>query len=305
MDTFQLNDEISSNNIDNIDNIDWHLYELFKEKKNEIESQYPIQEFEIKDISSKDNNDIYSTNIFQDTQKFSNESINPYINDTEPNNKIFLNKKTNPDKIDDENNDNYFKAGNIKEKEIVNLTKNIKRSSRIKDDKNNSKQKNYKFREDNIIKKIKNAVFKYILQHLNKSLKYEIYNFYPLSQELTVNIRKDFNEKLLDRTIHDIYENSDMGRRYINVPDLNRELIRKIYKEKIETETIIILDKTFRDILEDIRKKDLNNFLDDFRNKEINKNKKSVDEYMKKVKSMLFKYEFWFKAKTVKNRRKK
>ena len=170
MDTFQLNDEISSNNIDNIDNIDWHLYELFKEKKNEIESQYPIQEFEIKDISSKDNNDIYSTNIFQDTQKFSEESINPNINDREPNNKIFLNKKINHDKIDDENNDNYFKAGNIKEKEIVNLTKNIKRSSRIKDDKNNSKQKNYKFREDNIIKKIKNAVFKYILQHLNKVL---------------------------------------------------------------------------------------------------------------------------------------
>ena len=59
-----------------------------------------------------------------------------------------------------------------------------------------------------------------------------MYKFYHLSKQLNINLKKDFNEKLLNRTIYDIYMKEDLNKRYINVPDSNRTLIHKIYEEK-------------------------------------------------------------------------
>ena len=142
------------------------------------------------------------------------------------------------------------------------------------------------------------------MDHLVKSLKHEIIKFYPLSKELNSNIRKDFNEELLNRTIYDIYMKTDLNKRYINIPDSNRNLLKKIYDEKIETDTINILEKKFKDILDYIREKDLDNFLNEFRKKEIKRDAKLIDKYMKDVKKMLYKYEFWFKVKLERNSRK-
>ena len=147
------------------------------------------------------------------------------------------------------------------------------------------------------MQKIKKSIFYYILDNLNKSLKYEIYKFYPLTKEININLKKDFNEKLLNRTIRDIYMKSDLNKRYININDLNRTLIKKIYAQKIEKDTINILDKKFKEILDYIREKDLDNFLTEFRNREIKNDDKLIDKYMKAVKKMLIKYEFWFKLK--------
>ena len=99
--------------------------------------------------------------------------------------------------------------------------------------------------------------------------------------------------------------NSDLSGKYINIPESNRELITKIYDEKIEKETIDILEKKFKDILDYIREKDLDNFLDNFRLKEKKKDAKLIDSYMKEVKKMLIIYEVWFKAKIGRNRVKK
>ena len=90
---------------------------------------------------------------------------------------------------------------------------------------------------------------------------------------------------------------SDLNKRYININDLNRTLIKKIYAQKIEKDTINILDKKFKEILDYIREKDLDNFLTEFRNREIKNDDKLIDKYMKAVKKMLIKYEFWFKLK--------
>ena len=129
----------------------------------------------------------------------------------------------------------------------------------------------------------------------------QIYKFYPLTKELNINLKKEFNEKLLERTIYDIYMNSDLNMRYISIPDSNRTLIKKIYEENIETETINILEKRFKDILDYIREKDLENFLTNFRLREIKKDDKFIDSYMKEVKKNLFKYEFFFQAKQRRN----
>ena len=95
--------------------------------------------------------------------------------------------------------------------------------------------------------------------------------------------------------------NSDLNKRYININNSNRTLIKKIYKEKVEKDTINILKKKFKDILDYIRKKDLDNFLKDFRLREMKKDDKLIDSYMIAVENMLFKYEFWFKVKLTRN----
>ena len=97
---------------------------------------------------------------------------------------------------------------------------------------------------------------------------------------------------------------SELNKRYINVPDVNKTLIKKIYDEKNEFKTINILEKKFKDILNYIRKKDLDNFLNNFRLREIKKDNKSIDSYMNAVKKMLFNYEIYFKKKIVRNTKK-
>ena len=97
---------------------------------------------------------------------------------------------------------------------------------------------------------------------------------------------------------------SDLCMRFINIPDANRELIKKIYEEKSEIETINILEKKFKDILDYIREKDLDNFLTNFRLRVIKKDNNSIDLYMKEVKKMLFQYELYFKKKIGRNTKK-
>ena len=113
-----------------------------------------------------------------------------------------------------------------KEKKDINLKKyyyiNSKRGRRKKNveyDNKSNKPLHDKFKEDNVIQKIKTFTFDYILNKLNKSFKNNIYEFYPLTKEINNNLKKDFNEKLLDRTIYDIYMKSDLNKRYKNIND--------------------------------------------------------------------------------------
>ena len=242
---YGLNNEEFNNNFIWIDNANLHLLESFKEKKHENNN------FEKNELNAK----------------------------------IFLNRKRKQDKNSDDKNNNMEKEGdNSKEKKDINRKENIKRGRRKKDEEYDNEPEHGKFKEDNIIQKIKTSVFNYILDKLNKSLKFEINNFYPLSKELNTNLKKDFNEQLLERTIYDIYMNSDLNKRYINIPDSNKTLIKKIYEEQIEKDTINILKKKFKDILNYIREKDLDNFLLNIRKKEIRKGNRLIEPYMKSVK---------------------
>ena len=197
----------------------------------------------------------------------------------ELNTKIFLNRKRKQDKNSD--NNNIKEEDNLKEKENINIKGNIKRCRREKDEEYNNES------EYCIIQKIKTSVFNYILEQLNKRLKFEMINFYPLSKELNTNLKKDFNEQLLEITIYDIYINTDLNKGYINISDSNKTLIKKIYEEKIEKDAINILKMKFKDILNYIREKDLDNFLANIRKKEIKKGNKLVDSYMNDVKKIL------------------
>ena len=303
MTSCDFNDQGFNNNFNVFDN-NSHLFEQFCEKKLKIDEINRRQETAIKDVFFKDNNASYSTISFRDTNKLSSDSFIYGL--TESDSKILLNKKRKQEINSDENNngnnleeDNFFKK-----EDIISLKGNSKRGRRKKNVEYDDEPHHDKFTEDNIIQRIKTFIFDYILERLNKSLKYESRRFYQLTKTLNSNLKKDFNEELLGKTIYEIYMTSDLCMRFINIPDANRELIKKIYEEKIEIETINILDKKFKEILDYIRKKDLDNFLTNFRLRVMKKDNKSIDLYMKEVRKMLFQYEFYFQKKIGRNTKK-
>lgn len=154
-----------------------------------------------------------------------------------------------------------------------------------------------KFTKDNIMRKIKTFVFKYILNKLNASIKNKRYKFYRLNKCMNQNIKKDFNVKLLDRTLEDIYKNSDSKFKNKDQISLNSITIEKIFEEKKEIETIKILNLTYKDIIDIIREKDLKLFLKEIRKKEKKNENKRVEAYMKSVRNLLLEYEDWFYLK--------
>ena len=226
---------------------------------------------------------------------------------TQDTTKEFNNRKRHRDKSKENKipeTDNIKKEKlEIKAKNIIN--KNTK-GRKKKEITYNGDALHNKDKEDNIIRKIKTFLFQYIFKKLNDSFKDKNCNFYRLNKHLNEEIKKDFNEKLLGRTIYDIYKNPYLNLKgKISYKDkLNSELIDKIYKEKTETETISILEKTFKEILDEIREKNLDNFLEQIREKEIKNGNKDADSYIVKVENVLFRYESWFLVKKGRNQKK-
>ena len=175
---------------------------------------------------------------------------------------------------------------------------------RKKDENYNNYAEHNKFKEDNIVRKIKTFSFRYILNKLNDSLNDTSLTFCPINADINENLKKDFNEELLGRTICDIYMNSDSNKRYQTKSYSNKILIEKILMEKTEKKTIEILNLTFHDILKIIREKDREKFLKEIREKE-EKNAKNkipcIDEYMRLLDDMLNDYENWFYKKKGRN----
>ena len=181
------------------------------------------------------------------------------------------------------------------------------RGRRKKDETYNDEPEHDKFKPDNIIQKIKTFYFKYVLEMLNNSLNDNHYKFYPLDKTLNVNLKKDFNEELMKRTIYDIFMNSDLNERHKGGDYSNKNLINKILEEKSEIETIKILNMKYIEILDYIRQKDREYFLEKIRAKEKRNKGHQIDLYMKEVSFMLDDYENWFGRKNgrVVNKNKK
>jgi len=175
--------------------------------------------------------------------------------------------------------------------------------------------------EDNIMRKIKANLMKCILKKLNNSIKFESGEFFPLTPKINVDLNIELNKILLNRTIADIFGNTNLNGSHINKGKHNQILIEKIFRENIETETIKILSMTFQEILKEIRKENLEEFLTSIKNKEI-KNEKifeseneenieenigedcDVDNYMKEVKDLLVEYENYFLKRKSRGKKK-
>ena len=213
---------------------------------------------------------------------------------TESNSLEFLSKRKR-------NRDAIVNGDKENSEEKLDNDENKKIGRRLKDEFYENEAKHNKYSEDNIITKLKTAIFKYILNHLNQSLEFTKYKFYPLNVKLSTCLKKDFNVKLLERTIYDIYSKEDVNKNYINGNDSNKKLIKKIYEQKIEKKTINILNMKFIDVLNHIREKDMENFLKKIENKNRGK---SNDSFMEDVKFLLLNYERWFRIKKGRNIKK-
>ena len=267
-------------------------------------------------------NDFFNFQNFLFGQNNLNYSlINPYLSfsppkiqniftgNDKPSSKPLLNKKRNLEKLYKEILDNIMnKKENEKKIDNIDMDNNNNKTTRGRRSKNklyDTVAEHNKFREDNIVRKIKTFIFKYILDHLNKSLENKNYKFYPLNTHLNENLKKDFNERLLNMTICDIYSNFDLNNRYKNLETLNKNLIKKIYEENVEKKAINILNMKYIDIVNHIREKDLENFLETIKEKEKKKQEKNIDSYMEEINKMLYEYENWFKIKHGRNKSQK
>jgi len=134
---------------------------------------------------------------------------------------VLSKRKRNRDKIDNEDKENR------EEKELVNNNANTKKMGRrLKGETYDNEASHNKYCDDNIITKLKTGIFKYILNLLNQSLEFTKYKFYPLNVKLNTCLKKEFNIKLLERTIYDIYNTEDLNKTYINGNDSNKKLIK-------------------------------------------------------------------------------
>ena len=208
---------------------------------------------------------------------------------------VLSKRKRLRDKVTNEDKENS-------EDKIYKNNANIKKMGRrLKDKKYENEANHNKNSDDNIIIKLKTAIFKYILNLLNQSLEFTKYKFYPLNVKLSTCLKKEFNMELLERTIYDIYNTEDLNKIYINDNDSNKNLIKKIFEENIEKKTIDILKMKYKDVLNHIREKDLENFLKKIENKN---REKTDDSFMDNVRHLLLTYEDWFRIKNGRNTKK-
>ena len=167
-------------------------------------------------------------------------------------------------------------------------------------EKTDDSKKHNKYSKDNTIQKIKTHIMEYkIYRRLNNSLKNKRYKFYRLHKALNENLKKSFNQKLLNTTIRDLFyyiNISDKCRTLID-PLSNRKLIDKIEAEQVETETLKILNMTYHDIINEVREEELDDFLTYIKIKEEKMKNGNIDEYMKSLRELLIDYEEWFDKK--------
>jgi hypothetical protein len=286
-----------------------YIQDFLNEEKNSFQlfsSKNGVNESNIPDIQGpneeNENDNIFDKSYLGSFLKHSYTSFNlfefPNSNSgkTELNSIIVLSKRKRlRDKVTNEDKENS-------EDKIYKNNANIKKMGRrLKDKKYENEANHNKNSDDNIIIKLKTAIFKYILNLLNQSLEFTKYKFYPLNVKLSTCLKKEFNMELLERTIYDIYNTEDLNKIYINDNDSNKNLIKKIFEENVEKKAIGILKMKYKDVLNHIREKDLENFLKKIENKN---REKTDDSFMDNVRHLLLTYEDWFKIKNGRNNKK-
>ena len=212
-------------------------------------------------------------------------------------------RENNEDKDDKDGYDAvYFlknEEGNKKEEIKIKKEKQKNKGRHKKNDIRNDENKHDKFSEDNLMRKIKTEIFSTILNVLNKSLKDRSQKFFKLEPKLNESMKKDFNEKLMNQKIKEIYINNEISKRYKTETNCNNNinLIKKIYEEKKEIDTIKILETKYIDYVTYLQKYEMGNFLRKIRNKEIKNPDLDVDRYINSLKSMFLNYAKWFNDK--------
>ena len=151
-----------------------------------------------------------------------------------------------------------------------------------------------KFSEDNMMRKIKTNVMEYFFDKLNGSLTDKSFQFFKITKEVSEELKKEYNMDLMGKTLKEIIYNEPIRQKYKRNNYDNKFLIEKIFREDKEKKTIEILNKTYYDIIVEIRTQNLNNFLGKIVNKEKKMKKKSnIELYIKLLKDLIFNFLFF------------
>ena len=101
-----------------------------------------------------------------------------------------------------------------------------------------------------------NAFFGKSLYRYLKNSFIEETDLLKLEIDINKSLKRDFNLNLFNRTLKDIYMNTNISFKYkLKNVETNEELINKIYKEKKEIEVMKILNLTYEEAFEIFRQK--------------------------------------------------
>lgn len=165
-----------------------------------------------------------------------------------------------------------------------------------------SERTHTKSRDDNKMRKIKVYIIRFILNLLNNLIYKNHRKFLKIDKEIGENLKKDFNMKLMDMKIKEIFTEFSINRRYLTLRDganLNSALINQIYSRN-DTKVIEILESKYVDLLQILRKDYLVQFRSDLLKKEVKcgEEKEKAKKYVEELVTLLFDYEEWFKRKS-------
>ena len=200
-------------------------------------------------------------------------------------------------------NFNPLKKQPKKKKENIKCGRKKKRDNSNTKNNTNSNTDNEpfhdKFEPGNLIRKLKTNLMDSILYFLNNNLNDNSIMFQKLHKNINENLKKDYNLTLMKRTIRDIFYNEEISKLCINkmCGNINKKIIEKIEKEKVETKIIKILNMTFIEFINEIRDNYLEDFLNKIKEKEIKNNGNNVEQYMDKLKQLFLNYEKYFENK--------
>ena len=276
---------------------DYNQISFFPFKENNMEEN--LNPIGLNEIDEKSSEDAYFDERFyiHKNNIISKEKQNNEIRETDITEQKFLNKKRSMEKSELYE---LFENGNYKEEENINVK--IKgdnhKKGRYKKGEDNNGAKHNKFKKDNIMRKIKASLFNYHLKLLNEKLKNQNQKFKILPAKLKENVNKNINLMLLDKKLCDIYKKPPLDDNRFANDKGNSKLIDKIYKDNNLPEVIELLNMSFKEFLDHIRKNEKDNYLDTIREKEKkNQNTKDLDNYIKEVEDLLDHYEEWFEQK--------
>ena len=256
-----------------------------------------------KDYDKRDENSFeeyqYQNSIFlnkeQKSKQFTMENISNKI--TKPNTLTFTIKRVEENDL--RQNDDYLNS----QTESKLLTK---KGRKKKDVSIIVKSTHNKFKEDNIMRKIKNNLLDFIVNKFNSSLSDKTKKLLKIDKYLSENLNRDYNMVLMERTLLDIFMKTKISKKYKRTDDkyYNVKLIRSILNENIEKKAIDLLDLKLIDMINYIKEHNLDKFLAIIEKKEKKIDGANSEKYMALLKGILIDYKGWFKNKRGRVRKK-
>ena len=158
-----------------------------------------------------------------------------------------------------------------------------------------------KFNDDNMIRKIKSYFMNYLTDLINSKLVHNNKKFLKLDKEINENICIDYNLRLMQTDISQIFKKYKINRRYKKIENkmINIHLLNEIYETNGNKEVKKILNSKYIDMIKYMRENDLDQFKEYLLKRALieGDNKEDAEKYIDKVVELLFSFEQWFKDK--------